>query len=79
MKSLQQLLQNKESTVKSQLVNGRIPVGQQCPFAQRCPSKINGDCGHHGPQHEVAYICWFARLFDSFGEPTQPETPLKGN
>jgi hypothetical protein len=45
------------------LVNGKIPEKTVCPFRAQCGSAINGECGHKGVLHEVAYSCGYARLF----------------
>jgi len=50
----------------TQLVNGRIPANTVCPYRDECPSAANGDCGHKGVEHTVAYSCGFARLFNTF-------------
>lgn len=55
----------KESEMcESKLVQGRIPIGQECPFKSQCPYVPAGDCGHQGIKHTVAYSCGTARLFD---------------
>ena len=50
--------------VASKLVNGRIPVGQECPFKSECVEAQNGQCGHTGTEHTVACSCGYARLID---------------
>ena len=45
------------------LVNGRIPVGQECPYKSECTEAQNGHCGHQGVNHTVPYSCGYARLF----------------
>ncbi len=46
------------------LVDGRIPKNTECPFAARCEIKKVGDCKHLGKDHNVAFSCATARLFD---------------
>lgn len=55
----------------SQLVNGRIPPHQPCPFTSQCPSH-GGTCHHKGVEHTVAFSCGYARAFDLIaGYPTK--------
>lgn len=54
----------------SQLVNGRIPIGQECPFRAECAEAQNGHCAHKGTEHTVAFSCGYARLFDIFRKDT---------
>ncbi len=51
----------------TKLVNGRIPIGQECPFRDQCHEAANGDCAHQGAEHTVAFSCGYARLFDIMG------------
>jgi hypothetical protein len=48
----------------SQLTNGKIPQGQDCPFASECSFKAFGTCGHKGVNHPCDYSCATARGFD---------------
>ncbi len=48
----------------SKLINGRIPVGSDCPFATECAIKEEGDCKHKGVRHPVDFSCATARGFD---------------
>lgn len=47
----------------SELVNGKIPAGSECPYTKQCPYKENGECKHRGVNHTVPYSCGTARLF----------------
>ena len=50
----------------SNLTNGFIPANTECPFLSRCDEE-NSKCflGHKGKEHEVAFSCAIARVFDS--------------
>lgn len=48
----------------SQLTNGKIPQGQDCPFTSECSFKAFGACGHKGVTHPCDYSCATARGFD---------------
>ena len=50
------------------LVDGLIPPNTVCPYKEQCPSAHNGDCGHKGIDHTVAYSCGFARMFEIFSK-----------
>ena len=58
----------------NKLVNGKIPVGSECPYKEKCSEAmrdsetIRGACGHKGKEHTVAYSCGYARLFAMIGE-----------
>jgi len=47
----------------SELVNGRIPAHQECPYRAECPVAKAGDCHHRGVDHDCAFSCALARLF----------------
>lgn len=51
------------NTEKNRLVNGKIPVGSECPYKERCGEALQGLCGHTGKTHTVDYSCGYARLF----------------
>lgn len=55
------------------LVEGRIPANTVCPFRQECNEAKNGDCGHLGVEHTVAYSCGYARLFNIFTRRTNEQ------
>lgn len=52
----------------NKLINGKIPVGSECPYKEKCSEAIRGACGHKGKEHTVAYSCGYARLFAMIGE-----------
>ncbi len=47
------------------LTQGMIPAHTACPYADKCPIKSAGECGHKGVEHSVEYSCGAARLYDS--------------
>ena len=47
-----------------QLVNGRIPAGQECPFTSTCFIKAENMCEHEGISRVVAFSCGAARAYD---------------
>ena len=47
-----------------QLVNGRIPAGQECPFTSMCSLKAANQCDHKGISHTVDFSCGAARAYD---------------
>jgi len=51
------------------LVDGKIPVGEDCPYKSNCPSAREGTCGHKGKEHTVPYSCGTARFFKIFSRP----------
>jgi len=52
----------------SELRDGLIPKGQQCPFAEPC--MVKDDCPAARPQgNRVDYSCGMARFMDIFGRP----------
>lgn len=55
----------------TKLVQGKIPIGQECPFKGECTEALNGDCGHRGIEHTVPYSCGYARLFDMIKKEKQ--------
>lgn len=52
--------------MQGQLVNGKIPAGQECPYRSECPEAQNEQCGHKGVDHTVPYSCGLARMFAIF-------------
>lgn len=48
----------------TQLINGLIPKGTECPFMNKCPEWKNSECAHLGVQHTVDFSCGLARLID---------------
>ena len=55
--------QIKDSVSMTQLVNGKIPAKQDCPFRKECPTAASQMCKHTGAEHTVAFSCGAARLF----------------
>lgn len=58
----------------SALVNGKIPVGQACPFKDHCTCH-GTSCLHKGVDHKVPFSCGYARAFDMFGTARQVTYP----
>jgi len=58
-----------ETTVKTNLVEGRIPAHTVCPFKQSC----GFTCRHMGVDHDVPFSCACARLFDLDSRRMQEE------
>ena len=45
--------------------DGQISTGQECPYKDICYVDRDGDCNHHGKDHEFDYSCTFARTYDA--------------
>jgi hypothetical protein len=52
----------------TKLVEGKIAVGTACPFRSECRYAQDMSCNHEGLEHNVAYSCALARLFDIIGK-----------
>ena len=49
--------------MNNKLINGKIPVGVECPYKEKCAEDLMGNCAHRGKEHTVAFSCGYARLF----------------
>jgi len=48
----------------SKLTKGKIPIGQVCPYKNRCQIATAGQCHHTGKDHQTEFSCGLARGFD---------------
>jgi len=50
--------------VNTKLQDGKIPKNTECPFVRQCAAPKAGDCAHRGLNHNVAFSCGIARMWD---------------
>lgn len=57
----------------SKLVDGKIPVGIECPFRAECPIAKHSACHHRGKEHDKMFSCGAARAFDLIQRYEKPK------